>query len=457
MTDCQVIIKQKGFIIMNKRFISTSLSLLVSASILSACGPTLNQGLSPETTAPAQTGTSGSSNANNAVSGNVNAGATVVAKTESSAELQAAMQSVMADEADFKDTETLSANGSFQTQALEVEQSGELSATLFTGGKLPLARNAREENKPEARQKNKPQPRASLMMRQVLKAETQARLSAKRMSQKNLFLEKKAQLESNGALTVNADGTLTIDPVKLRLNVQAHNAMRKDQIKLKLKKFKEKTKDLREVAQDKKQKLANKSQAVRTSDTEEVQNADGSITTITKVEFENTNTGATRQVISTRTTLDGQLVSAFHTLEATHKNYTRTVERNVEVDADGGRKVSVKATTTWNDGKKRERSEERIVAADGAATGGGSVTVTRADGSVKTYTYSLNITSAGEVIVNSSDTSDTATAEVTVEGNTGESDVTVVVEENGEATEVSVDLSVTDAEEVTSETEISVS
>jgi hypothetical protein len=453
---------------MNKRFISTSLSLLVSASVLAACGPTMNQGGTPSTTTP---GNTNNASTGTNVSGNVNTGVTtpnatvdsttqttVVAKTESSAELQAAMQSVIADEADFKDSETLSADGSFQTKALEVEQNGEVSATLFTGGKLPLAKNAREEMKPAARQETRQETRAviakrAIVVRQAIKADTKVRIEAKAAERKDMFLAKKSLLESNGALTVNADGTLTIDPAKLRMTVQANNEMRKAKFKLQVEKVKEKIKDLRELAQDKKQKLINKAQAVRTSTTEEIQNDDGSITTITKVEFKNETTGATRQVTSTRTTLDDKLVSAFYTLEASHKNYTRTVERNVEVNADGGRSISSKSTTTWSNGKKRERSEERVVAADGTATGGGSITITRADGTVKTYTYSLNIATSGEVIVNSDDASNDS-ADVTVEGSTNDSDVTVVVEENGETTEVDVDLSVTDSESVATDTEV---
>ena len=446
---------------MNKRFISTSLSLLVSASVLAACGPTtMNQGTAPNTSAP----NTPSTGAN--VSGSINTGVnapntaidastqtTVVARTASSAELQAAMQSVVADEADFKDSETLSADAGFQTKALEVEQSGEVNATLFTGGKLPLARNAREEMKPEARQERRQQARATavkraIIVRQAIKSDTRARIEAKMAERKEMFLSKKSQLESNGALTVNADGTLTIDPAKMRMTVQANNEARKAKFKLQVEKAKAKLQNLRALAQDKKQKLVNKAQAVRTSEAEEVQNEDGSITTIKKVEFKNETTGATRQVTSTRTTLDGELVSAFYTLEVSHKNYTRTVERSVEVNADGGRSISSKATTTWTNGKKRERSEERVVAADGSATGGGSITITRADGTVKTYTYSLNIASSGEVIVDSDNETE---ADVTVEGSTNDSEVTVVVEESGETTEVDVDLSVSDAENVTAE------
>lgn len=426
---------------MTKNIISTSLSLMVAASLLAACGPTLNQGTTPNTSTPAV-------NTSNNASGSVN----VVASSQNSAEMQAAMQTVIADEMAFRDTQTLTADGSFSTQALEVEQEGEVSATLFTGGRLPL-REARQEREEEAAPAPRPVRTAialkNALVRSAVRAETRTRMEAKAEAQKTMFLEKKAMLEASGAFTVNADGTLTIDPAKLKAEVQANNEERKAKAKAKLEQVKEKIQALREVAKEKKDKLVSKAQAVRTSETEEIENEDGSITKITKVEFKNEKTGVTRNVTSTRTTMDEKLVSAFYTLEATHKNYTRTVERSVEVNAEGQRTVKVTAVTTWQDGRKRERSEERVVAADGSATGGGTMTVTRADGTVKTYTYTLGVTSSGDVIVNGDDSG----TEVTLEGTTESTEVTVVVEENGESTEVAVDLESTDTESVVAEAE----
>lgn len=426
---------------MTKNIISTSLSLMVAASLLAACGPTLNQGTPPNTSTPAV------NSSNNTASGSVG----VVASSQNSAEMQAAMQTVIADEMAFRDTQTLTADSSFSTQALEVEQEGEVSATLFTGGRLPLreARQEREEAEPAPRPVRTTIALRNALVRSAVRAETRTRMEAKAEAQKAMFLEKKAMLEVSGAFTVNADGTLTIDPAKLKAEVKANNEERKAKAKAKLEQVKEKIQALREVAKEKKDKLISKAQAVRTSETEEIENEDGSITKITKVEFKNEKTGVTRNVTSTRTTMDEKLVSAFYTLEATHKNYTRTVERSVEVDAEGQRTVKVTAVTTWQDGRKRERSEERVVAADGSATGGGTMTITRADGTVKTYTYTLGVTSSGDVIVNGDDSG----TEVTLEGTTESTEVTVVVEEDGESTEVAVDLEATDAEDVVAEAE----
>ncbi len=435
---------------MTRNIISTSLSLMVVASLLAACGPTLNQGTTPNTSTPG-TGQSNSSNASNNASGS----ATVVASSQNSAEMQAAMQTVIADEMAFRDTQTLTAESSFSTQALEVEQEGEVSATLFTGGRLPLAREARQAREERDEAVNKPRPvRTAVALRNALvrsavKAETRTRLKTKAEERKTMVLEKKAMLEASGALTVNADGTLTIDPAKLKAEVKANTEDRKAKAKAKLEQVKAKIQTLREVAKEKKDKLVSKAQAVRTSDTEEIENEDGSITKITKIEFKNEKTGVTRNVTSTRTTMDEKLVSAFYTLEATHQNYTRTVERSVEVNAEGQRTVKVTAVTTWQDGRKRERSEERVVAADGSATGGGTLTVTRADGTVKTYTYTLGVTRSGDMIVNSGD----ADTEVTLEGTAESTEVTVVVEESGESTELAVDLDTTDTEAVVPEEE----
>lgn len=452
---------------MNKKsIISSSFSLMLAASMLAACGPTVNQGTAPDTSAPAVSNNSGTANAG------VNAGATVdaststpvVASSESTAEMQAALQTVVADEAAFNDADTLTADGSFQTQALGVEQEGEVSATALIGARLPLRETrveARTEARAEARASAAPAVRAAVAARRAImgaavRAETKARMAAQAEAKKAMFLEKKADLEASGALTVNADGTLTIDPEKLRAEVKANNAERKAKAKAKVEQVKARLQTMRELAQDKKAKLVSKAQAVRTSETEEIENEDGSITQITKIEFNNEKAGVTRNVTVTKTMMDGKLVSSFFTLEATHKNYTRTVERSVEVNAEGERTVKAEAMTTWSNGRKRERSEERVVAADGSASGGGTMTITRADGTVKTYTYTLGISAEGDLVIEGDEAEDSEEtgAEVTVEGSTTDTDVVVVVEEGGETTEVEVNLEENDAEDVATEEEV---
>ncbi len=469
---------------MNKRnILSASLSLMVTASLFTACGPAANQSATPDTSAPATS--SGNANANANTNTNVNTGATVntgssasvSSQSQSSAELQAAMQAVVADEASFNDAETAS-DSSFSTQALEVEQSGEINATSLlvsenddednegtetnAGVRAEARANARVEARNNARNRAEARRTVAQARRVVVRAETRARKKAKAEMRKELLMNKKARLEASGAITVNADGTVTVKPAELKAFVKQNTQARREKFKMQKEKAQARLQNLREVAQEKKAQLRRKNNVVRVSDSEEITNEDGSITTVNKVEFTNERTGSTRTVVRTKTMMDGKMVSAFYELNATHKNHTRTVERSVEIGENGERNVKVTAMTTWNDGRKRERTEERIVAADGSAAGTGVVTVTRKDGTVKTYDYTIGVEANGAVSVNGDNNTvdETPSAEdmteVTVELDADDSEATVIVEDGDEEpTEETLDLEADEEVEVEVEAEAS--
>src|SRR5690606_23242580 len=105
---------------------------------------------------------------------------------------------------------------------------------------------------------------------------------------------------------------------------------------------------------------------VRTSETVEVTNADGSITKTMSVEFENEKAGLKREVKTSKTfSADGKLLKIEHLLTMTTKNFTREATRTSTFEADGAHTVTTSSVTTFTDGRKKELNEERTVNADG--------------------------------------------------------------------------------------------
>src|SRR5690606_17357094 len=127
-----------------------------------------------------------------------------------------------------------------------------------------------------------------------------------------------------------------------------------------------------------------------------VENEDGTTTETMTVNFTNEKQGITRENIISKTSKDGKIIMVDHSLKTTTKAYTRTATRLVTIAEDGTRTVKTQSTTEWKTGQKMERVEERIVAADGSATGSGTMTITSKDGTVKTYNISVNVTASGE-------------------------------------------------------------
>ncbi|PIQ25592.1 hypothetical protein COW64_14660 [bacterium (Candidatus Blackallbacteria) CG18_big_fil_WC_8_21_14_2_50_49_26] len=358
------------------------------------------------------------------------------------------------DEAVYSDASTAAADSGFSTKALNIPvdpAKGEVSAAG-----LGLAR-------PVATATGVARPAATLAARARValakdKAmEAQARAKAKLMAKKENIATLKAQFQASGAVTVNEDGTITIDPVKFKAEAKAAMQQKKEKIEARVAKVKDKLQAAKEVAKDKAQQMRRKNNIVRTSDKQTVTNEDGSTTEIVKVSFENTKIGLKRDTYISRTTMDGKLVSLDFKLDATATNYTRSVHRTVTVNADGSRTVSVESTTTWKDGRKREVQRQHVVAADGSATGTGTITWTKADGTSTTRNLTFGASAAGEVTSSCMDpaTQTTVTVEESASSSaSAESTATVTVEAQGSETtavEVSVEAEVEAEAEGTTE------
>jgi len=441
--------KPKGNLTMKNthKLMSLAVSLLMTGGLLGACAPNTNQPAAPATT-PGSPATPVTEN-------NSQTGGTVQTQSRASVELQSAMQAVVADEVTFSDSQSATSD-SFRTQALEIEQRGEVSATSFLNVDAEVeaeAETSSENTRPTLRETVstdvrpapiavRPAAQAAQAARRELAAQTRQRAEAQAQARKDLAMRQRAALQASGSMTVNADGTVTVDPARLRAAVKNAVEMRREQFLQIKTERREALQNRKELAQAKVQQLRRKNNVVRTSETQEVTNADGSITKIVTVEFHNERTGVKRLVTRSETSLNGRMVSGYYELEATGPNgYSRMVTRSVERLADGGRKVVTTSKTTWGNGRIRERSEERITGANGGATGSGTVSMTQADGTQTTYNYTIGVTASGEVSVEAEATAADSDLTVTVFDAAASEDVVVVVEEDGLATEVTVDLS----------------
>lgn len=207
------------------------------------------------------------------------------------------------------------------------------------------------------------------------------------------------------SITVNDDGTIIVDPNKLKEELKTTLETRKEMIKKTLEKVGSKLKELKELTKDKVEKLRRKNNIVRNSEKVSVTNEDGSVTETMTIKFENTKLGITRENTVSKTSKDGKVLSIDHSLKATTSAYTKTVTRLVTYNDDGSKTIKLTSVTEWKNGAKSERNEQRIVKSDKTVTGAGTLTVTSANGETKTYNLNVSVSASGEVTSSATDTS----------------------------------------------------
>lgn len=401
-----------------KKTLGLALSLILTSSLV-ACGPQAQSPTTANTPSQANSNNGSSVNVGGTIqTGNNTSNTPTNTSAKASAELQAALIAEHESEATYSDTHTVAqGSGSFSTQAIGIEGRGEINATALL-------------------------PRVGAAVRTALKpvvrrAATRAAIDTRKEALKRQTVRVKTALEKSDAITVSADGLVTIDAPKLKAEVKAKAETRKNIFEARIASLRAKLQDRKEIAQDKRQQLRGKNNVVRTSDTVETPNADGSMTKTISVEFKNDRANITRESTLSRTTLDGKLVSSDYSLKMTTQHFTREETRSTTVNADGTRTVNIYAMTTWNDGRKRERHEERVITADGNATGTGTLTLTLKDGTSKTYNIGVNVTAMGEVDTVATDPA--GTTEVVVdESASGEAVVTT--NEEGIVAEVTINV-----------------
>lgn len=223
-------------------------------------------------------------------------------------------------------------------------------------------------------------------------------------SKSEVRVDMKARLDASGAITKNADGSVTVNKDLLKSTVKQFITDHKVEIQSRIDKVKDKLKDKKEVSKDKAEKLKHKKAKARTSNVAETTNADGSVTKIMSVEFKTDN--MTKENIVSKTTLNGKMISMSHTLKITTKAFTKDASRIITFNADGSKTIVTSSVTTFTDGRKREVNETRTVAAGGSGSGTGTITVTDKDGKItaKNLDTKITTTASGDEEVSSTST-----------------------------------------------------
>lgn len=247
----------------------------------------------------------------------------------------------------------------------------------------------------------------------------------------------KAHLLAADAVTLNADGTITLDTAAFVKTVNQKLQIDKAALKARIARLDARLALKREIGGDLLKRLYHHDFVVRTSDKTSETNSDGSTTETLKISFENSRLNIHREMIVAKTSLDGKLLKIDYQLSETNPAFERSVNRITTVNADGTRNVLIDAKTTWKDGRSSERHEERLVSADGSATGTGTLTRTAADGTVKTFTLSLNLTADGQLTSNATDAS--GQTDVVVDEQ-ADGSATVITSENGAESAETVDI-----------------
>lgn len=397
-----------------RTLIQTSMTLM----ILTACGPN-GQIASVSNPTGSQSSTSQTSNSQTATQTDTQSSSQTSTQTSASlngsvsGQMQSDMTAMHEEEAIYADAAAVAdSSNSFATQAL--------GASVSLNTRLRLSNGPRPVTKPAAPAKD-------------LRTAAKAKLVVAAANRTQL----KTHLITAGAISINGDGTITLDPKAFALTVnqrlQAEKAKFQDQLlrieaRLALK---------HQVGGDLLKRLYHHDFAVRTSDKTSVTNDDGSTTETVKISFENSKLGIKREVVLSKTSKDGKLVKVDFQLTESNPIFDRSLTRIATYNGDGTKNVLIDAKTTWKDGRSSERHEERLVNADGTVTGTGTITRTARDGSTKTYTISLNIAADGGMTTGASDPA--SQTEVTLdEQASGEATVTTDV--NGQENATNVDI-----------------
>jgi hypothetical protein len=373
--------------------VGITLALFISLGVISGCQ---NKGPASTDNTGSQTNTTGQTS------------------IKTSVEVQNSLASYHEDDASFSDSASVADESGLKTKALlgPLEGTGPIATAVATKNKVTAAAKAK------------------IVKENAVKA--------------------KAKLQASGAVTVNADGTLTVDPAKLKAAIKNAVDASKTKLKARVEKLKDKLALKKDVAKATIQKLKRKNNVARTSDAATETNADGSVTKTLSIHFENPTLKLTRDIIISKTfDKDGKLISIDYSLEAKANNYSRTATRTVTVNADGSRNISTQSTTTWPNGKTREINEERIVNADGSATGSGTITTT-VNGQTKTINFTSGVTAGATADAGTELTTiatDPATnLSVTID-ESADGSASVAVTESGAETETDIDIEATAATE----------
>lgn len=405
-----------------KKQIGLTLAALMTVSMLAACQPGATPGVgeTPDVTTPANP------------DAETDTGADVSPSlSEESAELKESLAAVHDDEDSFADADALaSEDPAFSTKQLRsrLEAGVDLTARVDA----PRLREGAETLRKKARDRQRIRNLRNKLFKMAAAAELRAAVMA------------------SGAVTVDADGMVTIDTAKLKAFTKEQLAERKAMIKAKIETLKPKLQAKAEVAKDKLQNLRRKNVVVRTSEVVNTENEDGSVTKTVEIEFSNERTGVTRNVVVSNTfDAEGNLTHKDYQLTASTKAYERTVVRTVDITAEG-RTIKHEGTTTWKNGRMREVSYERFVDAEGNSSGVGTITITKADGTSTVHEMTISSMASGELeTAASSDDgeadvviSESAEGDATVTEGSGEEeavqsdvDLAAVVEAEAEATE----------------------
>lgn len=340
--------------------------------------------------------------------------------SSSSAEMQQSLTALHEDEAIYDDTVTVAqAEAGFSTQALEVNQRLDTRVVVKPTVVRPVIAVGGRPASAQQTAQVKMRAAAALKLNQAQRAQLRANLKA------------------SDAVTLNEDGTITLDPAKFKQEVKAHLQQQVARLEQHLLKIKARLELKHEIKQELQQRLRHHDYAVRTSDKVSVTNEDGSISETIKVSFKNTRLNIERETTLTKTSLDGKLLEVDFQLSEKTPAFERTLSRVATYNNDGSKTVLIDAKTSWKNGRSHERHEERLVSSDGSATGAGTITRTDKAGNSKTFSFKLSLTAQGEMISSASDNS--SQTEVTLDEN-ADGSATAMVETNGQESSSEIDI-----------------
>ncbi|HEY9841475.1 MAG TPA: hypothetical protein V6D23_13525, partial [Candidatus Obscuribacterales bacterium] len=161
------------------------------------------------------------------------------------------------------------------------------------------------------------------------------------LSQLNLRL--KEQLQTSQGVSVNGDGSIKLDRASFKTALQADLNQSAGQIAQRVKS------PLQLSNMDLSDKLVkpHRNQVVHSSDVQQEQNSDGSVSRVRQLEFINPRVGIKRLITSVRTVQDNQLINADYKLKLITPTLIREGDRKITLLPDCTYRVATRLTTWY--------------------------------------------------------------------------------------------------------------
>lgn len=174
---------------------------------------------------------------------------------------------------------------------------------------------------------------------------------------------------------------------------------------------------------------------IKTSGVVSTNNSDGSTTKTVSVDFTGKTSGKTRNDTVAKTYFTNNTNKIEHYLTVDFGNYNRIATRTSTMSGSQ-QNVETKSTAKLSNGTTIVVNETRKADVNNGvqATGSGTVTITKSDGTSKNYNFNSNVSATGQLMVNAKDTA--KNTEIMIEEKTkGMATATVKAEGSTQATQ----------------------